>query len=120
MSSDGDQAGPAFPDLRVIATVLGVEMLGRRALSVLPIGFDIRFAVTVRIESVTPDHPWLSADTERIFGVHSPGQSGLGDWKKPPIGERFELRLTGDGTGWISLQAYPPPAASRDAPDRVT
>lgn len=60
--------------LTFIGTVKSVEPLGKRKLSVIPVHFDPRFAVTVQIKSVTPQGGPLKRGTEQVFAIHSPAQ----------------------------------------------
>ena len=60
--------------LTFIGTVKSVEPLGKRELSVIPVDFDSRFAVTVQIESVTPKEGPLKGGTEQVFAIHSPAR----------------------------------------------
>ena len=95
--------------VRFVGTLVGVEVLGRRAMKVVPIGFDYRFAVTVIIETGTGEAPWLEPGSEVAFGIHSPARAGLGPWETPPIGKAFSFEVTRGETGWTWLSARPCP-----------
>jgi hypothetical protein len=93
--------------VKFVGTLVGVEMLGRRAMKVVPIGFDYRFAVTVLIETGTGEAAWLEPGKEVAFAIHSPAQAGLGPWETPPVGKVFSCEVTGDETGWTWFAARP-------------
>ena len=69
-------------------TVRSVEMLGERAVSLIPVDFDMNYVVTIDVESVSADNPGIRAGHEVVFGVHSPARTFIVD---PLVGRKLDL-----------------------------
>jgi len=96
--------------IKFTGTVKSIEVLGERKLKVIPVHFDPRFAVTVDIESTTPQETWFKEGAEETFAIHSPAKLFL-TREQDVIGKkyRFELireKLT-NGSRYSQLTASP-------------
>ena len=78
-----------------MGTVQSIEPLGQRELRVTPVDFDSRFAVTVHIESVTPEDGPLEGGTDRVFAVHSPSKL-FSAVEKDIIGKKYPFKVAWD------------------------
>lgn len=84
--------------LTFIGTVKSVEPLGKRELSVIPVDFDPRFAVTVQIESVTSQEGPLEEGIEQVFAIHSPAQLFRADIEEV-IFKKYRFRVNWEKSG---------------------
>src|SRR5215216_5601263 len=93
-----------------VGTVKSIEMLGRRKLSVIPVDFDSRFALTLHVESVRPQEAPFEEGTELVFGIHSPARLFHGG-KADAIGKKYRFKVVwenaGDRSRFSALTAGP-------------
>src|SRR2546423_9698811 len=78
-------------------TVKAIEQLGERELSVIPVDVDPRFAVTVHIESATPDEKPFKKGEEVVFAIHSPAILFLGKGEDA-VGKKYRFKLVREKT----------------------
>jgi hypothetical protein len=87
---------------RVRAQVQDIVALSSFSGSVLPIGSDPRFAVTLRIESVTPADTNFTPGSAVTFAVHSPSRLFAATDAKGKTYDFVVRRATVDGKTRIS------------------
>jgi hypothetical protein len=98
-----------MPPLVFEGSIVAVEMLGARTIQCIPMGFDCRFAVTVRVTSVASDDAWLRVGEERTFAIHSPARDLMMDWEEPPLGELYAFeaqRMRAKNTAAETVVSY--------------
>jgi hypothetical protein len=78
---------------RLRATVLDIVLLSRYSGTVMPVGVDPRFAVTMRVESITPSLTKFTKGGPVTFAVHSPSQLFAAEDAK---GKTFDFNLYRD------------------------
>ena len=61
-------------EFRLRATVQDVVVLSSYAGPLTPVGVDPRFAVTMRVDSITPSHTNFTKGATVTFAVHSPSR----------------------------------------------
>src|SRR4051794_18155295 len=81
---------PSREEFRVRARVQEVVILSSFSGTVTPVGVDLRYAVTLKIESVAPALPNLEPGDIVTFAVHSPA---LVFGPADPKGKTYDLML---------------------------
>jgi len=85
-----EQAQSANDEIRLRATVQSVVLLGDFSGVVIPVHFDPRFALTVRIESASPPVAGFAPGSVVTFGIHSPTLLFAGE---PAKGKTYDFVL---------------------------
>ena len=79
-----------------VGKIKSIEILGERKLSIMPIEFNPKFAVTVYIEDIPEKTGTFQKGSDIVFGIHSPARffRGLPDDKI--INNLFRFNVTWD------------------------
>ena len=80
----------ATDTIKLRAKVMAIHQLEEVSGTVVPVDFDPRFALTLRIETVVPPVAELMPDAEVTFAIHSPALAFSGD---PKRGTTYNLVL---------------------------
>lgn len=84
------QAQTTADEIQLRATVKAVGLLADFPGKAIPVGFDPRFALTVRIESAVPATTDFKLGSVVTFAIHSPALLFAGEPKK---GKTYEFSL---------------------------
>jgi hypothetical protein len=113
------QAQTTNEELHLRATVQAVVLLSSFSGRIIPVDFDPRFAVTMRIESAVPEITNFSAGAIVTFAIHSPS---LTFGEKPTEGNSFDVvvhRKVEDGkVRFFGFKVRKVQAHKSDAPNR--
>ena len=90
------QEKPRREEFRLRATVQDVVMMAKFSGTVVPIGIDPRYCVTMRVESITPPLSSFTKGATVTFAIHSPSQLfGAAEAK----GKTYDLTLSREVAG---------------------
>jgi hypothetical protein len=101
----GAEAQQTNDQIRLRATVQDVVALPGFAGTVIPVDADPNFALTMRIESVTPADTNFAAGSKVTFAIHSPSKLFMGEDAKGKTYDFSVRRMTEQGkTRYFQLE----------------
>ena len=92
-------------EFRMRATVQDFVALSNYSGSVVPVDVDPRFAVIMRVDSITPSLTKFASGATVTFAIHSPSRLfGAADAQGKPYDFVLRRETTGEKTRFLSLE----------------